>query len=143
MHTYTVEFGDWKTLEHPASRVRLMVFVAEQKVPLEEEIDALDPLCTHFVAKDSHGMVVGCARMTPTGHIGRVAVLKPFRGRGVGKIVLSAVLDYARAHGMKKLDLNAQTHARGFYEAFGFVAEGDVFNECGIEHIHMVRSEPV
>lgn len=58
----SIEKGSWKTLEHPASAVRLMVFVAEQKVPKEEEIDALDPVSTHFVARDSRHMVVGTAR---------------------------------------------------------------------------------
>ena len=63
----SIEKGSWKTLEHPVSAVRLMVFVAEQKVPKEEEIDALDPVSTHFVARDSRHMVVGTARLTPDG----------------------------------------------------------------------------
>ena len=50
----SIEKGSWKTLEHPVSAVRLMVFVAEQKVPKEEEIDALDPVSTHFVAREAH-----------------------------------------------------------------------------------------
>ena len=120
-----IETGDWKTLQHPCERIRLMVFVAEQGVPKAEEIDDLDPVSTHFVAWDEHHMTLGCARMTPDGKIGRLAVLKPFRGRGVGRVLMEAVLNYA------------QTHARTFYEALGFKAEGDVFEECGIPHIKM------
>lgn len=132
-----IEKGFWKALEHPASAVRLMVFVAEQKVPKEEEIDALDPLSTHFVARDSRHTAVGTARITPDGRIGRLAVLKPFRGRGVGAKLLEAVLAFARESGMREVTLHAQTHARGFYERFGFREEGDLFDECGIEHVFM------
>ena len=59
-----IETGDWKTLQHPCERIRLMVFVAEQGVPKAEEIDDLDPVSTHFVAWDEHHMTLGCARMT-------------------------------------------------------------------------------
>ena len=133
----SIEKGSWKTLEHPVSAVRLMVFVAEQKVPKEEEIDALDPVSTHFVARDSRHMVVGTARLTPDGRIGRLAVLKPFRGRGVGAKLLEEALDCARGSGLKEVTLHAQVHARGFYEKYGFKAEGAVFDECGIDHIQM------
>ena len=62
-----IETGDWKTLQHPCERIRLMVFVAEQGVPKAEEIDDLDPVSTHFVAWDEHHMTLGCARMKPDG----------------------------------------------------------------------------
>lgn len=133
-----IEKGGWRTLEHPAKRVRMMVFVAEQKVPLEEEIDALDPESTHFVAWDDERATLGCARLTPDGRIGRVAVLKPFRGRGVGARLMEAAVEEAREKGFPRVVLNAQTHARGFYERLGFRAEGELFDECGIEHIRMV-----
>ena len=120
-----IETGDWKTLQHPCERIRLMVFVAEQGVPKAEEIDDLDPVSTHFVAWDEHHMTLGCARMTPDGKIGRLAVL------------MEAVLNYAKKEGLQTVRLNAQTHARTFYEALGFKAEGDVFEECGIPHIKM------
>ena len=120
-----IETGDWKTLQHPCERIRLMVFVAEQGVPKAEEIDDLDPVSTHFVAWDEDGK------------IGRLAVLKPFRGRGVGRVLMEAVLNYAKKEGLQTVRLNAQTHARTFYEALGFKAEGDVFEECGIPHIKM------
>lgn len=133
----TIEKGAWKTMEHPALRVRLMVFVAEQKVPKAEEVDALDPVSTHYVARDHNGMVVACGRLTPEGRIGRLAVLKPYRGRGVGAKVLDAIIADARAKGLKSVDMNAQTHARGFYETRGFHVEGDEFDECGIPHVRM------
>lgn len=132
-----VEHGSWKELQHACERVRLMVFVAEQKVPKELELDGLDASCEHFVAYDARRMAMGCARLLPDGHIGRVAVLRPFRGRGVGLAVMKAVLDYAREAGMKEVFLGAQTHAVPFYEKLGFAAEGEPFDEAGIEHRHM------
>ena len=112
----SIEKGSWKTLEHPASAVRLMVFVAEQKVPKEEEIDALDPVSTHFVARDSRHMAVGTARLTPDGRIGRLAVLKPFRGRGVGEKLLEEAVECSRNCGIRLVTIDAQVLARLFYE---------------------------
>ena len=135
-----VEAGDWKTLQHPCERVRMMVFVAEQGVPRDEEIDELDNVSTHFVAWDERHMTLGCARITPEGRIGRLAVLRPFRKRGVGRALMEEVLAYAKAQGFQTVSLNAQTHAQKFYEALGFIAEGDVFDECGIDHIRMTKT---
>ncbi len=135
----SIEHGSWKALEHECLRVRLMVFVAEQKVPKEEEIDADDPRAVHFVARDPGRMVLATARLLSDGRIGRLAVLKPWRGRGIGRQVLDAVIDYARAQGMPEVTLHAQCHARGFYEKAGFAAEGPEFDECGIRHILMKK----
>lgn len=133
----TVEAGGWDALRAPCTDVRITVFVDEQGVPLEEEIDALDPGSTHYVARDASGETLGCARMTPEGRIGRIAVYRPHRGRGVGRALMRAVLADARSRGLPGVTLHAQTHARGFYEGFGFAARGDVFDECGIPHVAM------
>lgn len=132
-----IEKGDWKEMEHPAVRVRFMVFVAEQKVPKNEEIDAIDPVSTHYVARDHNGMVVACGRLSPDGHVGRLAVLKPYRGRGIGARILEAILEDAKKSGVREVVLNAPTQARGFYEKKGFKAEGGEFDECGIPHVRM------
>ena len=73
--------GDWKTYQHEAERVRAMVFIAEQKVPRELEFDEDDKTAEHFISFDARHMVTGCARLLDNGRIGRVAVLRPFRGR--------------------------------------------------------------
>lgn len=85
-------------------------------------------------------MVMGCARLLPTGQIGRLAVLKPFRKRGVGGALLEAVLRSAKAAGMREVWMHAQTHAEGFYAAHGFAPEGERFMEAGIEHIMMRKA---
>ena len=88
----TVRSGAWETLQNAVSDVRRTVFVKEQGILPKDEFDDTDPVCTHFAAFDDAGRPVGCARLLPDGHIGRVAVLKPQRGRGTGRLILETVL---------------------------------------------------
>lgn len=111
--------GDWKTYQHEAERVRAMVFIAEQKVPRELEFDEDDKTAEHFISFDARHMVTGCARLLDNGRIGRVAVLRPFRGRGIGEAVMKTVLERAKARGMKDVHLAAQVQAMPFYERLG------------------------
>ena len=96
------------------------VFVVEQGVPLELELDGLDPTCHHVLALDAAGRSVGTARMQPCGHIGRIAVLRPWRNRGVGSRLLAELLEVARRAGLESVELDAQVHAISFYEKHGF-----------------------
>jgi predicted GNAT family N-acyltransferase len=119
--------------------VREAVFVVEQGVPPEIELDEWDPRCEHALATEPHGRVVGTGRLLPDGHIGRMAVLKEWRGRGVGGAMLEALVERAAARGMTRLVLNAQTHAVPFYARYGFVPFGDEFVEADIPHVAMAR----
>ncbi|ARP86191.1 GNAT family N-acetyltransferase [Bordetella genomosp. 9] len=134
-----VRTGDWDRLRQDAAGVRHAVFVVEQRVPAELELDELDAVCLHAVAYDAQGNVLGTGRLLPDGHIGRMAVHRHARGMGVGARLLQALVEAGRAAGHRKLVLNAQTHARGFYEGQGFVAEGDIFMDAGIPHVTMTR----
>jgi predicted GNAT family N-acyltransferase len=125
--------GDGEALRH----VRFAVFVDEQKVPAEIEIDALDAVCAHALALDDTGCPIGTARLDDAGHIGRVAVLSAWRRRGVGLALMRHLMEHARQRGMTRIELSAQLQALPFYEAIGFVAEGEVYLEAGIEHRHM------
>jgi len=116
------------------------VFIDEQGVPEALEWDDDDAGATHFLALEDQDQAIGCARLLPDGHIGRMAVLPAWRGRGVGQALLRAVLDTAVQHGQRDVSLSAQTHAAGFYARHGFVAEGPVYPEAGIPHIAMHRS---
>ncbi len=120
--------------------VRDEVFVGEQGVPMELEHDALDPLCTHVIARLLDGTPVGTARLTPDHHIGRMAVRAPWRGRGVGDALLLALVDEARKRGWPDVRLNSQASAIGFYDRHGFKPEGERFFEAGIEHQAMLRT---
>jgi predicted GNAT family N-acyltransferase len=75
--------------------------------------------------------------LLPDGHIGRMAVRKPWRGQGVGALVMEHLMERARQRGDREVVLSAQTHAVGFYEKFGFVAEGDEYLDCDIPHRDM------
>ena len=127
--------GDWSALEHQCRSVRDEVFVAEQNVPIELEHDANDPVCLHVVAISvADGVAVGTGRLLPDGHIGRMAVRKPWRAQGVGGAMLALLIEEARERGHAKVVLNAQLSAEAFYRAFGFKAVGEVFREAGIDH---------
>ncbi|MGD8809447.1 MAG: GNAT family N-acetyltransferase [Gammaproteobacteria bacterium] len=119
--------------------VRFAVFVDEQAVPAELEMDERDPECFHVVATTSDGTAVGTGRIdiAAGGRIGRMAVLRSFRGLGVGTMILEALHEYALERGCQSCWCHAQVAARSFYERSGYVAEGEVFEEAGIDHITM------
>jgi len=134
-----VRLGSWDELSAQASPIRFTVFVDEQKVPVELELDEFDPLSCHALAL-AGDEAIGTGRLLPDGHIGRMAVLAGWRGRGVGALLLQALIDEAKRRGMARVVLNAQTHALGFYARFGFVPEGEEYEEAGLPHRTMSRS---
>lgn len=135
-----VELGNWATMRSQAASIRAVVFVEEQKVPTEIELDEFDAVSVHALAFDAAGKAVGTGRLLPDGHIGRMAVLAPARGRGVGSALLQALMAAARQRGLREVQLNAQTQALPFYERFGFTPEGEEFDDAGIAHRSMRRS---
>ena len=132
-----IELGDWDRLRAAAEPIRFAVFVEEQKVPAEIELDEFDAVSLHALAFDAQGAAVGTGRLLPDGHIGRMAVLPSARGKGVGSALLRALMQAARQRGHREVALSAQTHAMPFYQRFGFVAEGDVYDDAGIPHRSM------
>jgi len=107
-------------------------------VPPELEWDGADADACHVLATlGDHP--VGTARMLPNGHIGRMCVLAPYRRRGIGRTLLRALLERARAMGMGRVFLHAQVQALGFYRAEGFCAQGPEFLDAGIPHRYMYR----
>ena len=122
-----------------AFAIRREVFCREQGVAEAEEIDGLDPVCRHYLAR-LDGAAVGTARTRNlddgTDKIERVAVLKRLRGTGIGKALM------ARAEAdivVGPVVLNAQLQVEEFYAKLGFVAEGEIFREAGIDHVRMVK----
>jgi len=133
-----IELVHWNAARAEASRIRLTVFVGEQRVPPQIEIDDQDAVCVHALAY-AGGKAVGTGRLLPDGHIGRMAVLKQSRSLGVGGAILERLVEEARRRGMREVVLSAQTHALGFYRKHGFREEGEVFEEAGIPHQEMRR----
>ncbi len=119
--------------------LRFEVFVNEQHVPPEIELDAEDAHALHIMAEED-SLTVGCARVILSendAHIGRLAVKKAYRGKGVGASLCRFVIDHCQREGYGHIWLGAQLHAVGFYEKLGFKPRGEVFTEAGMEHIEM------
>ncbi len=137
--TYSVRILSWADAREDACRVRFTVFVEEQRVPPDIELDEWDAASDHAIATDDTGLVIATGRLLPDGHVGRMAVLPDWRGQGVGAAVLAALVTRASERGMRRVILNAQTHARGFYARSGFAQTGTEFMEAGITHVTMER----
>ena len=136
---FSVRTCAWDDAQRRAAPLRTTVFVEEQGVPAELEMDAMDAECLHALAFDAAGQAIGTGRLLPDGHIGRMAVLAAWRQLGVGRALLHTLLEAAKRRGLAVQRLNAQTHAAGFYRRFGFGDEGAEFMEAGIAHQAMIR----
>lgn len=120
--------------------IRRTVFIEEQSISFEDDVDGKDPDAVHLVA-EADGVAVGTARLLLSGEvgkIGRVAVLPAFRGKGFGKALILFAIDELARRGAKRAMLGAQVQAAGFYEALGFRAFGPEFIDAGIPHREMV-----
>lgn len=133
-----IEVLPWDKARALAVPIRFNVFVEEQGVPREMELDEADAHSIHAVAFEE-GEPVGTGRLLPDGHIGRMAVLKAWRGRGIGGQILHRLMDQARARGEREVVLSAQVDACAFYRAHGFMEEGPQYLEAGIRHRDMRR----
>lgn len=133
-----IVIGSWEQQRQAAAALRQQVFVVEQGVPAELELDEMDAQSLHAVAYQD-GVAVATGRLLPDGHIGRMAVRQDARGAGTGSLVLCALMDEARRRGDRDVVLHAQLSARDFYARHGFEPEGDTFMDAGIEHIAMRR----
>ncbi len=122
-------------------QIRNSVFSLEQKIDPSLDLDGQDPGAVHVLA-EMNGQFVGTGRMLGDGHIGRLAVLKTARGKGLGKKLVEKLLDVAGTQGMGRVFLGAQEHAVGFYEKLGFLRYGSPYEEAGIRHIHMEKIIP-
>lgn len=127
-------------------RSRCNVFIQEQKIVCEEEIDGLDDKCIH-VFLEEEGKIAAYCRIVPKDigyenvSIGRVLVLNEFRRNGIAQEMLHIVVDYIKRNFEdKKIVLSAQVYAKSLYESVGFLVVNEVYEEAGIPHIKMYRN---
>ncbi len=141
-----IRLGAWEQLGEAARAVRTEVFLQEQQIPVELEWDEDDATALHAVAYNRLGMPVATGRLlqhAPTvARVGRMAVTRVLRGGGLGREILQTLMRAAAQRGDREVLLHAQRSAEGFYRQFGFLPQGEPFEEAGIPHIEMVRALP-
>ncbi|MCL7462007.1 GNAT family N-acetyltransferase [Pseudomonas sp. NW5] len=133
-----VRIADWQADNADLRRIREAVFVTEQEVPPELEWDGEDETAVHFLALEDE-FAVGTARLLPDGRIGRVSVLKDWRGLHIGERLMEAAIAEAERRGLRRQFLTAQSYAIAFYERLGFQVCSEEFLEAGIPHVDMER----
>lgn len=124
-----------------AYHIRHVVFVEEQNVPPEREVDEYENECIHFIGYEK-GEPVAAGRLRwvdDFGKLERLCVLKDYRGHSYGTQMIKAIEDKIKQHGYSKAKLNAQTHAEEFYKRLGYQTIPGEFMDAGIPHVTMVK----
>lgn len=137
----TIKKADWQRDQQQIIAIRTEVFVQEQGVPTDIELDGQDPQCHHLLAYLGD-QPIGTVRLLPDGRIGRLAVVMEQRHRGSGGELLREIIRVAHAAGMESLYLHAQVQTLDFYRRLGFIADGEEFVEAGIRHRNMTLPAP-
>lgn len=138
MNEFRFTNTDWQENNLALKQVRIAVFIEEQKVPIELEWDDFDKQSTHFLVMHND-IAIATARLKPDGQIGRMAVVKNYRNKGIGKKLLGEILLFAQKNNYKLVYLHAQHQAVNFYEKFNFILNGVEFMDAGIKHIAMYK----
>jgi predicted GNAT family N-acyltransferase len=143
MNQFVVQVVRFEEAQPAIEAIRHQVFHLEQGVALTIDFDGLDATSMHLLATEAE-QPIGTARIRMLSDrlakIERVAVLASHRGLGLGKALMHTALSYLEAQGVPEVKLNAQAHAKSFYEKLGFIAQGKEFDEAGILHVEMRRS---
>jgi predicted GNAT family N-acyltransferase len=132
----TISQVTWADAEKYLRAVRTPVFIVEQFVTPEFEWDEIDHSAVHLLAT-LNNQAIGCLRIIDYHKIGRMAVLKEYRGNGLGAALLLAAVAICKQHGSKNVVLSAQTHAIGFYQRCGFQVTSEVYQDLHIPHVDM------
>lgn len=136
---YRIKQGHWDQLQQDAKLIRTQVFICEQCITEADEWDDQDLISQHFVIYDQD-QPIATARLLENNSVGRVAVLKAYRGQGLGQMIMLEIIGYAQKQRRSVLTLSSQVHAISFYEKLGFTVQGNSYDECGIPHIEMTMS---
>lgn len=136
---YQVKHGRWDQLQQDAKLIRTQVFICEQGITEADEWDDQDVISQHFLIYDQD-QPIATARLLQNHSVGRVAVVKAYRGQGLGQMIMLEIISYAQKQGLSVLTLSSQVHAISFYEKLGFTVQGNPYDECGISHIEMTMN---
>ncbi|MDP1660098.1 MAG: GNAT family N-acetyltransferase [Methylotenera sp.] len=127
----------WHQAEHHLREIRTKVFIDEQHVPIDLEWDNLDETAQHLLVMNHSNEPIACARLLADGSIGRMAVLKAWRGLGVGTALLKAAIASHQQQDILGITLSAQAHAIPFYKKAGFEVISESYLDAGILHVDM------
>ena len=145
VNTFAILIKPWLEASQEAYLIREQVFIQEQGVPEDIELDELDPTSRHALAYMGK-LCVGTGRLVHLDNhhaqIGRMAILSTFRNQGIGKAILSRLIALAQAEGALTLTLHSQVSAIPFYAKHGFIAQGPIYDEAGIPHRNMMLLLP-
>ena len=133
---FQIEVVSWQLAEQDLRAIRTLVFIKEQAVAPDFEWDEIDQVAVHLLATQNN-KPIACLRIIDYHKIGRMAVLKEFRGNGLGATLLLEAVKICKANGSKTVHLSAQTHAIGFYEKCGFKVTSAVYQDVHIAHVDM------
>lgn len=138
---WEIRVGRSESIYEDALDVRKAVFVEEQGVDPEIEVDEHDETAIHLAAYDENGEPVGAGRFRTlddrTGKVERIAVLADYRDEGLGRAIMGRIEEIAREEGVDRLVLHSQTRAAPFYARVGYEQVGEEFEEAGIPHVEM------
>jgi len=129
----------WQEDRDEILTIRHRVFMIEQHFTDSILCDVLDPNCFHIIVRNSEGSVVASGRLSPQGRIGRLAVLLPFRGVGIGSKILLDLVQIGKSNKLKNISLSAELDNRHFYDSKEFAANGPVYMKQGVPHQVLTR----
>lgn len=137
--SFNFEQTSWQKSCNEILAVRHKVFMIEQHFNEAILCDLQDPDCIHLVTRNLEGLVIATGRLSLKGRIGRIAVLLPYRGLGIGSKILSELIQIGRIHKLNDISLNAELDNMHFYDAQNFMASGPVFMKQGVPHQMLTR----
>lgn len=138
MQKLSIQNGPWDELKLDAQLIRRSVFIEEQNIAEEDEWDEQDVVSLHFVVYVEN-QPIATARLLSDHSVGRVAVLKEYRGQNIGLKLMLDIIQMAKTENREFLKLSSQVHATPFYTRLGFTTVGDEYLDCGIQHIEMIQ----
>ena len=139
MKSLKIQIVNYQSFKEEIHKIRFEVFVKEQNVPIEEEIDNLDEISVHFLLYIDEKPVGTGRLIINDGHIGRIAILKNYRDKHLGSQLMLFILEIAKEHKLKRVWLASQLYAKNFYKKLGFKEYGNIFLDAGIKHINMEK----
>lgn len=137
IHKLKINHVQWSEFEESLRTIRTKVFIEEQQVPIDLEWDSQDTSAQHLLVLTSTNEPIACARLLNNGSIGRMAVLKEWRGLGIGTKLLNKAIAFHRQQGISFITLSAQVHAIPFYQKAGFEVISTPYLDAGILHVDM------